>query len=643
MKAAVLVSVLVLAVGTEAAAATVRRDDLSAEVSRFLSDEMGAHLGAISSLEPPPDRVHGALTTGEFSWGSFMRALGEHHQMSGATTLAGRNVAEWVGRIGLIEARGEGKTFSQLYSAMALRSFGKDLETNPVWQSLGEPERKAWRALLDPGRFYDREKRQVINLPDNYVAVAARLLALDLEMGVITDRAPLDAVLDRAAVQFNAGAVYFDDLPPVGRYDRYSNEYARSVWTAAGAAGREDVRQAIRPSLPVQMRLWWDLLGPDGYAYPWGRNLGLVSYLDTLEICGFLAANPEHRPVPLTELAAAFHAAWRSARADFDDTRHLFRVFAFGRGYYAAIGHDREWQQTVTALGKIASASQEMFAALRREGIETFADAPALAPVARFEWFRKGDRPAGVWVVRDGGLRFAVPIVAGTFSGNADYLPAPHGLPGFGVPVQQSYPALVPFLDLASGDTVLAGDAADEIEPDPDGRGVRVVWRRLVSPMPGPAQMKASTFKDVGLRSEVHFRLEQGRLVREETWSATSPVAVQRLRLAVPSRGSLHRLGDAPGSHVLDTEEGVLTVALLDSGVPLRASLFAPGDAPVGRGFRGGLPLHLVFESREPFQIRPGRPRKVRLALSSRPVAEPPSSTVPAVPTPRPRPAPRPR
>ena len=47
------------------------------------------------------------------------------------------------------------------------------------------------------------------------------------------------------------------------------------------------------------MKLWWDLVSPDGYGYPWGRSLGVVSYLDTLEIAAFLAAHPVFRPAPL--------------------------------------------------------------------------------------------------------------------------------------------------------------------------------------------------------------------------------------------------------------------------------------------------------------------------------------------------------
>ena len=44
--------------------------------------------------------------------------------------------------------------------------------------------------------------------------------------------------------------------------------------------------------------------------------------------------------------------------------------------------------------------------------------------------------------------------------------------------VEQDVPALVPYLELAEGTTVVATDGADQIEPSADGRSLRAVWRR---------------------------------------------------------------------------------------------------------------------------------------------------------------------
>ncbi len=285
--------------GSPATAHIVAIGDLDRDVRAFLSREMAAHLADIHQLNPPQTRVVGALTTGEYTWGTFMRALAVYGELSGASTLAGRDIARQLGDIGLVEFRLGGTRFSQLYASLSLRSYGVDLSTNRIWQSLTPEERTQWATLLDATKFYDPVKQQVINLPENYLGVAARIAAMSFEMGFLKDRALLDGLLDRAAVQFTSGALFADDALPTGRYDRYSNEYARYLWDAAQIAGRKDLLDALRPSLNTQMKLWWDLVAADGYGYPWGRSLGLVSYLDTLEIPGFLALNPEFRPAPL--------------------------------------------------------------------------------------------------------------------------------------------------------------------------------------------------------------------------------------------------------------------------------------------------------------------------------------------------------
>src|SRR5581483_9798748 len=113
-----------------------------------------------------------------------------------------------------------------------------------------------------------------------------------------------------------------------------------------------------------------------------------------------------------------------------------------------------------------------------------FPSTPNLPDVARFDFFRRGDRSAGAWLVRQGNFKFALPISIGVRPGIADYLPSPHGLPGFAAPVEQLVPALTPYLELEDGRVIVAGDGADEIQPAADGRALRVVWKRwaLVNP-----------------------------------------------------------------------------------------------------------------------------------------------------------------
>lgn len=603
-----LCSLLATAQANTVSTATLRED-----VNTFLGKELAVHLAAIKSLDPPPERVLGVPTTGEFSWGTFMRALAAYAESTGQRELAGRDLAKWVGQIGLIESRAGSKAFSQLYAALALRHFGRDLKTNPLWQSLSPDEQKAWLSLLNPERFYDPKTNRVINLAENYLGVAARIASIGYELGISKDREFLDRLIDRAAVQFLEGNLYADDAPPTGRFDRYSNEYARYIWEAAEIASRKDILEKLRPSLKAQMRLWWDLVSEDGYGYNWGRSQGVVSYLDTPEIAGFLATHAEFRPAPLADIAALYYQAWNYLLHDYRTDTHLLSIFAFGRGNYAYISREREWQQTTGFFGKLANSHTPIMNALEKEGIASFPVVPTLPPVARFEFFRRTpERSAGVWVVRQGALRFALPITTGPKPGMSDYLPAPYGLPGFAAPVEQIYPVLTPQIELVDGRVVVATDGADSIEPAADGRSLRVRWKKFAVVGAGSGKSQ-----DVGITTEVIWRIEKGILVREETLSSKAPVNIRRWWMAVPTTH------DRAETHVVDgvrvdrfsSKTGQLEVKLLESTFPVQTLIKASGDSPLGRGVHGAIPLHLLFESKT-VTVNPDKPLKFKITLS---------------------------
>ena len=269
-------------------AGTITRENFSNEVTEFLTREVTAHVAEVKSLDPPQATVFGARTSGDFNWGTYMRAVSEWSVLTGRDTVGGKDVASYLGKVGLIEAKGGAKTFSQWYSALTLQQFGTDLRTNRLWQSLTPEEQALWRSLLDPGRFYDRKTRHVIDLPENYFGVAARIAAVDYAIGLTSDRPFADDVLTRAADQFLKGALYTDDDLAHGRYDRYSQEYARSVYEVALMMRRKDIVAAVEPALREDMKTWWAVVSPDGYSFPWGRTIGLISYFDTLDIIGFL-------------------------------------------------------------------------------------------------------------------------------------------------------------------------------------------------------------------------------------------------------------------------------------------------------------------------------------------------------------------
>jgi hypothetical protein len=335
--------------------------------------------------------------------------------------------------------------------------------------------------------------------------------------------------------------------------------------------------------------------------------------MDTLEIVGFLAQHPEFRPAALSDLVSQYARAWDYLRHDFKDDKHLLSLFDFGRGNFAYISIAREWQQTTGFLGKVQIANAGLAPVLEREQLTAIPARPSLANVARFQFFReKSDRVAGVWIVRQGeALRFALPITTGTRPGVADYLPAPHGLPGFAVPVEQNVPALVPYLELADGRTIVAADGADEIHPSPDGRQLRAIWRRWAQ-----IGTKSGQLVDPGLTSEVRWRIDGERpgLERVETLTAAAPMTIRRWRVIVPtSAAGAEEAGDgtmqlgAPGHPLVH-------VSVRTPWPSIRHYAFATGDSPLGRGARGAVPLHVIYEA-PGVTLAPGQPVTWTLTL----------------------------
>ena len=589
---------------------TIAASNLDLEIRGFLDRELLAHLDQIKTYNPPPGRVFNAETTGEYTWGNFMYALGAYARLSGKRTVGGHDLARETGEVGLLEYRLKGTRFSQLYGVLALQFFGRELSSNPVWQGLSEPDRDRWRRFLDVSAFYDPKTQQVINLPENYLGVAARIASISYQLGLSKNRALVDGVVTRAARPFSNGGIFSDDAPPTGRFDRYSNEYARFVWEAAETAERKDIMDAVRPSLREQMRLWWDLVQPDGYGYAWGRSVGLISYADTLEIVGFLAQHPEFRPAPLDQLASAYYQAWRWLRGDYNDKTHGFSMFDFGRGNFSYITRSREWQQTISIFAKTELAQRRFSEALEREKITAFSARINRPNVSRFVFFRRGDRPAGVWLVRQNSIYFTLPITTGPRPGVADYLPAPQGLRGFANPVDQIYPSLVPFIELEDGRVLVAADCADEIYPAPDGKSLRAIWRRwaVLGGKPGE-------FADANISTEVTWRLAGNTLVREEKLTAAKGTKLRRWWVTIPTTASTAEVEVKGGQRWDRMKFGESSLSLsATAGWPLFISLKANGDGVLGRGARGSLPLQLVYETKD-LELVPHKPRQWRLVM----------------------------
>jgi hypothetical protein len=178
----------------------------------------------------------------------------------------------------------------------------------------------------------------------------------------------------------------------------------------------------------------------------------------------------------------------------------------------------------------------------------------------------------------------------------SDYLPAPHGLPGFAAPVEQIYPALTAYVELADGRTVVATDGADVIEPAADGRSLRVRWTKWAV-----VGTPAGKVQDVGLTSEVVWAIDGDALTRDETLTSKQPITIRRWRLAVPTTHDQVETNAVVGMRVdhFSSAKGSLDVQVTDTNFPFKVAIIASGNSALGRGVHGAIPLHLVFEAKD--------------------------------------------
>ena len=169
---------------------------------------------------------------------------------------------------------------------------------------------------------------------------------------------------------------------------------------------------------------------------------------------------------------------------------------------------------------------------------------------------------------------------------------------------------MTPFIELADGRTVVATDGADEIEPSANGRTLRARWTRWAI-----VGLPAGKVQDVGLTSEVVWRIENGTLTREETLSSKQSVSIRRWRMAIPSTHSNIDMEMLKRATIrFKSATGTLDVTF-GADFPVQANLVATGDTPAGRGVHGAIPLHLVYEA-ENVELKAGSPLKSKLILT---------------------------
>jgi len=232
---------------------------------------------------------------------------------------------------------------------MALQSFGTDLNRNALWQDLTSEESKSFIEPCSTRRFYDEKTHTLNPLPENYFGVAARIAAIDYQLG-LTAIAPLSMTCSTGPPNNSLTAPSCRRCAPqAGTIATPTSTPEQS--TMLRTRGPPGHHEAVAPSLKEQMKLWWITIRRR-LRLLLGAKPGAISYMDTLEIASFLGVSSGVPPAPLAQLAAAYFAAWTWLRNDFSAQTHCFPFFAFGRGDYSISPKHANGQQPQLFLQK---------------------------------------------------------------------------------------------------------------------------------------------------------------------------------------------------------------------------------------------------------------------------------------------------
>src|SRR6266513_2166661 len=118
------------------------------------------------------------------------------------------------------------------------------------------------------------------------------------------------------------------------------------------------------------------------------------------------------------------------------------------------------------------------------------------------------------------------------------------------------------------------------------------------------------------ISAEVIWHLDGRTLTRDETFKSTEAVTVKHWWVAVPTTASSDQVEFRNGQRWDRMKMGEATLSsAATADWPLMISVEATGDGPLGRGARGPIPLHLIYESSD-LQVKPGKAAHWRLTLS---------------------------
>src|SRR5437763_14558884 len=145
-------------------------------------------------------------------------------------------------------------------------------------------------------------------------------------------------------------------------------------------------------------------------------------------------------------------------------------------------------------------------------------------------------------------------------------------------------------MDLSDGRVLVAADGADEVEPSPDGKSLRALWRRWTV-----VGGKAGQLEDPRVTSEVVWRIEDQTLTREESLKSTEDLTLRRWWVALPTTAARNEILFDNGQRRDRCTAGSGALEMSASAGSRRwVPRWATGSGAPSRGAPGPVPLHPV-------------------------------------------------
>lgn len=423
----------------------------------------------------------------------------------GAEEVAGIPAREAIARL-LAQVDGAATgTFWSYRTAETLLAFGP-WAANPIVADMPEARRAGLLRAIDATAAYDPATGQLRGMPNNYWAVLARCEHARQRLGVLADRAVLDAALRHVGILLTSNpSGFMDDSPELGgRFDIYSVDFhlfLEPLWPILDA-------EQVRVNLRAHLALLDGAALENGALVAWGRSTGVLSLCITIELAAAALAHGLSAD-PARDLGLI-----RNALDRMPDWFDCGLVAAHRhRSPYQYRGPQRLLQMTFDVLGKLAYAATRL--ASVHDATPAATDPAVLFPSCdRLIDF--GRHNAGVWVYRDERTAFQLPLVGAWRA--TDYAPWFHSPGVFECPVDTAMMCGVP--RVAAGGRAFCPAVAPASRLKQPG-SLSVVFDRFIAidAQPEPAEFAG--------RRTVTFHAEAGAVSVEEAWSfAVAPEAV---------------------------------------------------------------------------------------------------------------------